>query len=103
MPTADKGLLSDVRDLVVHNFVHNIKTHPDSGWLSLHDEETAALFLFVNAFAAHYEELDDEECHDENHRLFRILSPEAYEAVETLYAQLLRDEFPGATTPSWRL
>ena len=99
MPTADKGFVSDVRDLVVHNFVRNIKTHPDSAWLSLRDEETAALFLFVNAYTAHLEEeWYDEECHAESHRLFRILTPEAQKAVDALYVQLLRDEFPEWTT-----
>lgn len=93
----DTEFADTVRDLIIIHFGRMLQDHPSywdvrrSAWMS---DRTAALFVFFNEFAAHLAEWG--ECQDDDHRFFRILSPEAFAIANTLFNELDRGLFSGS-------
>lgn len=94
-----------VRELIIINFSRMLQNHP-SYWdarrmANTEGEEIMALFVFFNEFYSHLSEFG--ECHDDDHRFFRILSPEAFAVVNDLFNSLSRNEFSDAWPSLWSL
>lgn len=94
-----------VRELIIINFSNVLQNQP-SYWdarrmATTEGEEIMALFVFFNEFYAHLSEW--EGCHDDDHRFFRILSPEAFAVANDLFNSLSRNEFSNAWSSLWSL
>lgn len=94
----DKEFADTVRDLIIIHFGRMLQNDP-SYWdarrmVETAGEETAALFVFFNEFAGHLAEWG--ECEGDDHRFFRILSPEAFGIANALFNELDRGLFSGS-------
>lgn len=93
-----------VRELIIDHFARKIEGDMNATHLAKYrGEEMTSLFLFFNAFYSHLSEWEGEECRDEDHRFFRILSPEAFAVVNALFNSLSRNEFSDHSPSLWSL
>lgn len=91
-----------VRELIIDHFARKIEGDTEATHLAKYrGEEMTSLFLFFNAFYSHLSEWG--KCDEEDHRIFRILSPEAFAVVNALFNSLSRNEFSDHSPSLWSL